>query len=293
MKGIIVKGIGGFYYVKSEQINPIVYQCRARGIFKKDGIKPMVGDEVIIEVLPDGDAVVNQILPRKNSFIRPPIANVDCFACVISVAEPAPNRAITDKFLVMAEKSRVDIILCVNKIDLADQAVLNKLKDTYEKLYPMAFTSVEKDIGIEAFGKLLSGKRCAFAGPSGVGKSSLLNRLHPDVSVETSEVSHKTLRGKHTTRHVEIFDMEFGGMIFDTPGFTSFEVLEASEEELQFLYPEMAPYIGKCKYDNCRHLREPDCAIREAVIEGVISKSRYTSYVEQLLEIQEKEKNKY
>ena len=290
MEGLIVKGIGGFYYVKS---GTIVYECKARGIFKKEGIVPTVGDKVSIEILADGKAVINEIYPRKNIFIRPSIANVDCFVVVVAATQPDPSRAIVDKFLVMAEKSRTDIILCINKIDLADDARLKRMKETYEHLYKMVFVSGETGQGIRTLKEMLVGKVAALTGPSGVGKSTLLNAIMPNVFAETGEISSKTQRGRHTTRHVEIFDMEFGGMIFDTPGFTSFEILEAGEEELQFLYPEMLPYIGKCRYDNCRHLREPDCAVRKAVAEEKIKKSRYTSYIEQLNEIIEKKRNKY
>ena len=168
-----------------------------------------------------------------------------------------------------------------------------KIYDIYDGTYPVYCVSGETGKGIEELKRNLAGKKCALAGPSGVGKSTILNALEPKVFVQTGEISQKTKRGRHTTRHVEIFDMEFGGMIFDTPGFTSFEILEAGIDELEHLYPEFSLYLGKCKYDNCRHLKEPDCAIRDAVREGKIKKERYRSYITQLLEIKEKEKNKY
>lgn len=285
MEGIVVKGIAGFYYVKAKDS---VYQCKARGIFKKDGIKVAVGDIVEIQLNEGSDALITEIKQRKNFFIRPPIVNVDCFAVVFAIVNPEPNFAIIDRFLVMAEKSNMDIILCVNKVDLAEQSQVDKLKQIYESIYPMVFLSGKTGQGIEELKALLQGKKCALAGPSGVGKSTILNALEPMVSVETGEISEKTKRGKHTTRHVEIFDTAFGAMIFDTPGFTSFEVLEADEEELALLYPEMQEYLGQCRYDNCRHIKEPDCCIREAVAEGKISKSRYNSYVVQIKEIREK-----
>jgi len=290
MKGIIVKGIAGFYYVKTDDSK--VYQCKARGIFKKDGIVPTVGDYVDIEVQLDGDAVVDKIYSRKNIFIRPPIANVDCMVTVVAAAEPEPNFPVIDRFLVMAEKSHTDVILCVNKTDIAPTKTLNLIKEIYGNLYPVFFLSAVNGQGVDELKKALAGKSCALAGPSGAGKSTLLNALE-DYGVEMGEVSHKTKRGKHTTRHVEIFDMEYGGMIFDTPGFTSFDVLEAEQMELQHLYPEIEKLIGQCKYDNCRHLKEPDCAVREAARRGEIHISRYRSYVGQLQEIIEKEKNKY
>ncbi|MFV0516253.1 MAG: ribosome small subunit-dependent GTPase A [Aminipila sp.] len=287
MKGIVVKGIAGFYYVKA---NGKVYQCKARGIFKKDGIKVAVGDIVNIELNEGSDALINEIGERKNQFIRPPIVNVDCFLVVFAATDPEPNFSIIDRFLVMAEKNNTDVIICVNKIDLAHEDRLKKIKQIYENLYPIVFISGKHGQGLEELKNMIVGKKCALAGPSGVGKSTILNAMEPQISVEIGEISEKTKRGKHTTRHSEIFDTAFGAMIFDTPGFTSFEVLDASEEELAHFYPEMQNYLGQCRYDNCRHIKEPDCSVRDAVLEGKISKSRYNSYVEQIKEIREKSK---
>lgn len=292
MRGIIIKGIAGFYYVKTESK---IYQCKARGIFKKDGIIPYVGDEVIIEETDKlaEEAVINQILPRKNLFVRPPIANVDCLVIVIALARPEPNLVILDKFLVMAEKARADIIICLNKVDLDEEGRLENITQIYGDLYPLVHVSCQTGDGIDDLKRLLTGKKSALAGPSGVGKSTLLNKLQRNNAAPTGEISQKSKRGKHTTRHVEIFELEFGGMLYDTPGFTSFDILEADEDELQFLYPEMVPLVGQCKYDNCRHIKEPDCRIRDAVDAGNIHKSRYTSYVTQYEEIKEKRKNYY
>jgi ribosome biogenesis GTPase len=287
MKGIIVKGIAGFYYVKAEGK---IYQCRARGIFKKDGITPYVGDEVVIEKIDNDEAVVNEILPRKNSFIRPPIANVDCFVIVVAAARPDPNPDIIDKFLVMAEKNHTDIILCINKIDLVTDAKRKEIEEIYQDIYPLVCVCGKTGQGLSELAGMMKNRKCALAGPSGAGKSTLLNRLQSNFTVETGDISEKTKRGKHTTRHVELFETDFGALLFDTPGFTSFDVLEAEEDELHYLYPEMCPLIGGCRYDNCRHLKEPDCCIREAVKQGKIHKSRYQSYVSQLKEIQEKRK---
>ena len=287
MKGIVVKGIAGFYYVKA---GDEVHQCKARGIFKKDGIKVAVGDIVNIELNEGSDALITEIEERKNSFIRPPIVNVDCMVVVFAAAEPEPSFPVIDRFLVMAEKSSTDIIICVNKRDLASEERIEKLKKIYEPLYPMVFVSGLNGDGIEELKSMLTGKKCALAGPSGVGKSTILNALEPRVAVETGAISDKTKRGKHTTRHVEIFDTKFGAMIYDTPGFTSFEVLEADEDELAHYYPEMQEYLGQCRYDNCRHMKEPECAVRDALAEGKISKSRYRSYEEQINEIREKGK---
>jgi len=207
MRGIIVKGVVGFYYVKA---GDVVYQCKARGIFKKDGTIPYVGDEVIIELIDDGDAMINEICPRKNVFIRPPIANVDCFVIVAAAARPDPNYEIIDRFLVMAEDNHTDIIICINKIDLVDSDKLQSIKDIYKDIYPLVFISASKGEGITTLMQLLKNKKSALAGPSGAGKSTQLNKLQPGLYVETDSSSHKTKRGKHRTRHVEIFQMDSG-----------------------------------------------------------------------------------
>ena len=287
MRGVIVKGIAGFYYVKVEDK---VYQCKARGKFKKLGIVPTVGDLAEIQVLDDGDGVVNEILPRRNFFLRPPIANVDCMVVVIAAADPEPNFTILDKFLVMAEGNRTDVVICVNKVEIASAEILLRIKEIYKDIYPLVFVSCVEKTGFEELELLLKDKKSALAGPSGVGKSTILNCLMPNEDIEVGEISHKTRRGKHTTRHVEIFETNFGAMLFDTPGFTSFEILEAEEDQLHFYYPEMARFISNCKYDNCRHIKEPNCGVIAAVEEGLISKSRYKSYVEQVTEIREKKK---
>lgn len=290
MKGTIVKGIAGFYYVKS---GDEVYQCKARGVFKKEGITPFVGDEVDFEpgAGEEDDGVIQRIGPRRNQFVRPPIANVDCFAVVLAAARPKPNLAIADRFLVMAEKSGTDIIFCINKIDLAKPQVVEGICSIYSKMYPVVCLSGSTGEGLSRLRDEMGGKRTALAGPSGVGKSTILNQLKPDAEAETGDISQKTRRGKHTTRHCELFDLGGSTMIFDTPGFTSFDILEAEEEELQFFYPEMEPFIGQCRYDNCRHIKEPGCAVRQAAEDGQIADRRYQSYREQLQEIQQK--NRY
>lgn len=290
MKGTIVKGIAGFYYVKTDGE---LYQCRARGVFKKEGVTPAVGDEVIFEPgrSQEDDGVVAEILPRKNLFIRPPIANVDCLAIVMAAAHPKPNLAVADKFLIMAEKSGTEAVFCLNKVDLAKTDLIDQIRHRYKDAYPVICLSCREKEGMEELKAQIQGKRTALAGPSGVGKSTLLNALKPEAGAQTGLVSHKTKRGKHTTRHCELFDLGKGTMIFDTPGFTSFEILEAEEDELQHLYPELRPFIGSCRYDNCRHLKEPDCAVRRAAEEGRIPIERYESYKTHLEEIQAK--NRY
>ena len=282
MRGTIVKGIAGFYYVKSGET---VYRCRAKGAFKEQGIKPAVGDEVRFQVGAEEDnTLVTEVLPRKNVFIRPFVSNVDCFVVVTAAKKPAPVLTTIDRFLVMAEKAGTDIVLCINKCDLKGRQ--EELREIYEPLYPVVCLGEGMDEGLEELKELIRGKKAALAGASGVGKSTILNRLHADELMETGSISRKSQRGKHTTRHSELFELDDAGtMIFDTPGFTSFDILEADAEELQFLYPEIGAYAGQCRYDNCRHLAEPDCAVKRALEEGKINPSRYRSYKEQMEEL--------
>ena len=297
MKGIIIKGIGGFYYVKTEDG---IYECTGRGIFKKMGIKLQVGDRVMISgkelsreardrgILHEG--VIEEVLERKNSFIRPPIVNVDAFAVTFAVKDPEPNFSLIDKFLVMAEMNQVEAIIVINKCDLADEETIESYELVYKDLYPVIRVSGADGRGIEELDRSLYGKTVAFAGPSGVGKSTLINALIPDAEMETGEISKKTSRGRHTTRHVEIFESKGGGLVYDTPGFTSFDITVSEPDELQDHYPDIARYKGRCYYDNCRHLKEPDCAVKAAVRAGEISRIRYQSYKNNMEEIKEKRK---
>lgn len=287
MQGVIIKGIAGFYYVKSGHLT---IQCKARGKFKQQGMVPTVGDLVNFEILEDGDGIVNKILPRRNLFVRPAIANVDCMVVVIAAADPEPNFTLLDRFLVMAEENHTEVVICVNKTDLGSIDKIQQIGNIYEGLYPLVFLSCATGEGFGSLKEHLVDKKCALAGPSGVGKSTILNFLMPNQDIETGEISHKTRRGKHTTRHVEIFKTDFGALLYDTPGFTSFDIMDADEDQLHFYYPEMAPCISHCKYDNCRHVKEPGCAVIAAVEEGKINPSRYSSYVEQMKEIRDKQK---
>lgn len=294
LNGKIIKGIAGFYYVKS---GDEVYRCKARGIFKERGIKPAVGDEVEFEIIEgNDDNLITEILPRRNVFVRPFVSNVDCFVIVTAVARPAPVLQTIDRFLVMAEKADTDIIVCINKCDLTEgdgrsrqkaAETKNELLEIYGPIYPTVCLGKNMDDDLGRLKDLMKGKTTALAGASGVGKSTILNRIVPHALMETGTVSEKSQRGKHTTRHSELFTLgdDAGTLIFDTPGFTSFDILEAEEGELQFLYPDIAKYAGKCRYDNCRHIAEPECAVKAALEKGLIHPKRYESYKMQMEEI--------
>lgn len=288
MKGIIVKGIAGFYYVRC---GDETIECKARGIFKNRGITPAVGDEADISLTEPGKGVIEEILPRKNVFVRPPIANIDTFIVVMAASHPKPNFPVIDRFLVMADAKDADIVICVNKTDIAKPEDIDRIREIYDGIYPVVMASAQTGDGIAHLKSELSGRKAAFAGPSGVGKSSLLNAMLPQANAQMGEISPKTKRGRHTTRHVEIFDVgDF--MIYDTPGFTSFDITEADEDTLYLHYPEMAVYKGMCHYDDCRHLKEPGCMVKKALEEGRIHPMRYESYKTQIEELRSK-KNKY
>lgn len=287
MTGLLIKAIAGFYYVKSEGE---IYSCKARGVFKNRGLKPLVGDRVIIESAEDGTGVVTEILDRKNSFIRPAIANVEKFVSVFSVKNPDINLSIVDRFLVMAEKNQTEVLICLNKVDMASAEEIEKIKKVYKDLYPVVCVSSATGEGLGELKSYLKAKVCALSGPSGVGKSTILNSLRGESVTETGAVSVKTGRGKNTTRHTEIFETDFGAYIFDTPGFTSFDVAVQEEAELEACFPEILEAAEGCKFDNCRHVKEPDCMVVQALELAKIHKSRYDSYIEQLKEIRERNK---
>lgn len=269
-----------------------VFQAKGRGIFKKQGLTLAVGDMVNIEILEDGDGIINQVLPRKNRFIRPAIANIDTFVVIFAATKPKPNFRLIDKFLIMAEMNEITPIICVNKCDLAKESQMEEIRSIYKGVYPLLEISGKTGKGIDGLMRLIEGKKVAFAGPSGVGKSTITNMMIPSANMETGAVSDKTLRGRHTTRHVEMFQTTGGGFIFDTPGFTSFDIFKAEENNLMEFYPEFSEYRGKCQFDNCRHISEPNCEIRKAVEEGNINRARYASYVANMEEIRKRKKYK-
>ena len=290
LKGTIVKGIAGFYYVLAgEGADRKVYECKARGIFRKDGITPLAGDRVLMAAQEDGSGSVEEILPRLNVFDRPPVANVETMILVAAAKEPEPNFPLLDRFCVMAEQKNCRIAICVNKADIGDPAVLKRFRNVYGGIYPVFILSTKTGEGAEELRAFLKGTQAALAGPSGVGKSSIANLLLEDEAMETGEISRKTLRGKNTTRHTELFDAgEF--RLFDTPGFASFELGEVEEAQLQHYFPEFAPYLGHCRFDNCRHMDEPGCAVAKAAADKEISRRRYASYRDMMKYLQQLEK---
>lgn len=278
IKGTIIKGIGGFYYIKTEQG---IFECKGRGLFRKEKLVPCVGDHILLEPdeLDDFKGTIVEILPRKNIFVRPPVANLGQILIVMAMEKPEPNFYLLDKFLVMAEKNQVDIIIAFNKIDLIEEEDVNKIKEIYDNLYPLYFFSAEAGLGIEEIKHQLKNKQTAISGPSGVGKSTLINKMHEDLNLEVGGISLKSQRGKHTTRHVEIFELNNGGLVFDTPGFTSFETIDVNIEELHFMFPELHKLALECRFKSCTHINEPDCAVKLSLEHGGIHRSRYESYV--------------
>ena len=275
--GRIVKALSGFYYVQLPDGQRV--ECRARGIFRKERITPLVGDEVTISV-ERGKGMVEDILPRRNSFLRPAVSNLDALVILASEANPVTDPFLIDRVAAIAGDRNVPVLLCVNKVDLNDTG---KLTGIYRRagfaVYP---TSAETGEGIDALYDAIRGKTVAFTGNSGVGKSSILNRMDPDFSVKTGEVSEKLGRGRHTTRHVELYCLPDGTCVIDTPGFSSFDTEQMElilKENLQYAFPDFAPYLGGCRYHDCAHLHEPDCKVLAALKDGKIEPTRYESYV--------------
>jgi len=275
LTGLVVKGIGGVYFVESAGL---IFRARGRGSIKGNDIKLTIGDTVDF-TFPEkegDDCMICAVHPRKNIFERPAVSNIDIMFVTVSVTKPKADLFITDKLLVMAEKNGAEPVVVINKKDAAPEEA-QRLLAIYEKIYPAFAVSGKTGEGTESLIEAIGTSRAVFAGPSGVGKSTLTNRLSPDAGAETGNVSSKTSRGKNTTRHVEIFHAG-SGYVFDTPGFTSFDLRGVSERELGDRFPEIREYSAGCAYSDCLHDREPDCAVREAAGSGLIAESRFKSY---------------
>ena len=285
MQGKIIKGIAGFYYIETHDEK--IYECKAKGIFRKDNVKPLVGDNVMIDIIDEENKKGNitEILPRKNRLLRPPVANVDQAVILFAIVKPDPNYNLLDRFLIMMRQQNLPVIICFNKQDIATEEEQQELYNAYEKCgYKVLFISVKEDKGLDELKELLRGKTTTLAGPSGVGKSSLLNKLVPDALMQTGELSRKIDRGKNTTRHSELFfvselsDGDDETYLFDTPGFTSLNLNDVTTDNLMQYYPEFEEFEPECRFGGCSHIAEPDCGVKNALSEGKISAVRYENY---------------
>ena len=287
IEGRIIKGIGGFYYIETEKG---LYECRARGIFRKNKITPLVGDFVKISVVDEDNkkGVVEEIQERKTELVRPPIANVNKALIVFAVKNPTPHLSLLDRFIVLAERENLEIVIILTKIDLDDDNTFEKIKNIYEPCgYKVIGVSNLENKNIDKVKEELKGNTVVFAGPSGVGKSSLLNQIDSNFQLKTGDVSDKIKRGKHTTRHAELFELEFGGMVADTPGFSSLTLDDIEDIDLKDYFIEFEDH-DDCKFGSrCIHQNEPNCAVKEAVENGKIPKERYESYIQLLNEIRQ------
>ncbi|WP_147532043.1 ribosome small subunit-dependent GTPase A [Bacillus marasmi] len=287
-EGKIIKALSGFYYVLGDEG---IVQCRGRGVFRKNKITPLVGDYVVYQAENDQEGYILEVKERKNELVRPPISNVDQAILVFSAVEPDFSTNLLDRFLVLIEYNHITPIICISKLDLTDENLRVKLEqyaEDYRKAgYTVILTSSETELGIDKLAPYLEGEISVFAGQSGVGKSSLLNVLRPDLDLKTDDISSHLGRGKHTTRHVELIEVG-NGLVADTPGFSSLEFTDIEAEELTYCFPEIATESEKCKFRGCLHLSEPKCAVKAAVENGEIPIYRFDHYKDFLQEIKER-----
>lgn len=279
LEGKIIKGIGGFYYVDTKTHG--LFECRARGLFRNQKIKPLVGDMAVLETedLDTHTGYLVKIQPRQNRLIRPAAANIDQAVVIFAAAQPAPNFNLLDRFTVMMEKAGIDVVLCFNKCDLIDEKEKEYIDSIYRaSRFPRCFVSAKEQAGLEELGSLFAEKTTILAGPSGVGKSTIVNWFVPDAHMQTGQISRKIERGRHTTRHSELFVLGEHSYLLDTPGFSTFYLEDIEPNELRFYFPEFFRQEGFCRFQGCLHLREPGCKVKEMLETGEVSGERYRNY---------------
>lgn len=287
IEGIIIRGVGGNYYV---DIGNEIIECRARGLFRVKNIKPLVGDKVLIRLTTENEhdktGYIEEIKERINEIKRPSVANVEQLIIFFAVCNPEPSFLLLDKLLIAAEINKLKPIICFNKSDLVSDERKKQIRDIFVNTgYKVIFTSKFNTESIEELKSVLNSKLSVFSGPSGVGKSSMMNAVQPDFELKTGDISEKLKRGKHTTRHAEIYKLNFGGFVVDTPGFSSFDLGSIDQFKLTEYYPEINKFSSGCRFDDCLHFREPDCVIKDAVADGLISETRYLNYTKILEDI--------
>lgn len=300
LQGTIVKALAGYYYVQPADVQAERVQCRARGIFKKRGVSPLVGDRVHYSLTENGEGTVEAILPRTSELIRPPVANIELAVLVFSVTEPELSFQLLDKFLVHIEHAGLDTVICLSKSDLTDaegkdgdsaREALQRIKKVYEPIgYDIFLTSASRSEGFDQLRERLNGCLSVFAGQSGVGKSSMLNALVPGLTLETNAISDRLGRGKHTTRHVELIDIGNNGFVADTPGFSQLDFMELGVEDLGYCFREMRELSPSCKFRGCTHVHEPGCAVLQGLAAGTVDAGRHAHYITFMDEMKEKKR---